>query len=140
MKRNFLLLSAFFLTSCHSDDFRTNTGCPVENGKQVSVLFEYGSAELNEKAVTQIKKIAQNVKKDNQYVCFLGRLSYQGVPSYQALGAIDRIKNTVAVFLNEGVEPTRIYMGFAAENARIGFSEPQNAGQEEHKLDLLIGQ
>ena len=139
MKRNFLLLCAFFLTSCSSAPFYENTGCPVENGKQISVLFEYGSAELNETAVQQIKKIAQNVKKDNQYVCFLGRLSYQGGASYQALGAIDRIRNTAAVFLSEGVDPMQIYMGIASETPRIGFSEPQTANQEEHKLDLLIG-
>ena len=139
MKRNFLLLCVFFLCSCSSDSFQNNTGCPVKSGQTVTVSFEYGSAELNEKAVQQVKEIAQNVKENNQYVCFLGRLSYQGVPAYQAVGAIDRAKNTAALFLKEGVDPTRIYIGILAEKARIGLSKPLRAVDEEHVLNVLIG-
>lgn len=139
MKRKFLLLIAFFLLSCSSAPFYANTGCPLKDGKRISVLFEYNSAELNETAVMQIKKIARNVKKENHYVCFLGRLSYRDVPSVQASGAMDRIRNTAAVFLNEGVSPKQIYVGIAADNPEIGFAEPQTAAEEKHKLDLLIG-
>ena len=127
------------MISCSSVPFHANTGCPVKNGKRFSVLFEYGSAELNETAVQQIKKIAKDVKKENLYVCFLGRLSYQDVPSDQALGAMDRIRNTAAVFLNEGVTPKQIYVGIAADNPEIGFAEPQTAAEEKHQLDVLLG-
>jgi len=139
MKRNFLLLSAFFLSSCVSETFQSNTACPIKSGQQISVSFEYGSAELNKEAVQKIKKIAERVKEKDLYVCFLGRLSYQGVPSNQALGAVDRARNTAAIFLKEGVEPTKIYIGMSAETPRIGFSKPQMAADEEHMLDLLIG-
>lgn len=139
MKRKFLLLSAFFLSSCSAGSFQTDAGCPIEQGKQTTVLFEYGSAELNEKAVQKLKKIAQDAQINGHFVCFLGRLSYQGVPAGQALGAIDRIKNTAAIFLAEGVDPTKIYIGISAERPRIGFSKPQTAADEEHTLDLWIG-
>ena len=139
MKRNFLLLSAFFLSSCVSDAFQMNASCPITSGKQVSVLFEYDSAELNEKAVKQLKNIAREAQRKNQFVCFLGRLSYQGVPSNQALGAVDRARNVAAIFLEEGVKPTKIYIGISAENPRIGLSKPQTAADEEHVLNLLIG-
>ena len=139
MKRNFLLLCAFFLMSCSSDAFQSNTSCPIASGKQISVQFEYGSAELNEKSVKQLEKIAQEAYQENQFVCFLGRLSYQGVPSNQALGSVDRAKNVAAIFLKEGVKPTKIYMGITAENQRIGLSKPQRATDEDHVLDLLIG-
>ena len=99
MKRNFLLLGVFFLMSCSSDVFQDNAGCPVKQGQQITVEFEYNSAELNEKAVQELKKIAQKVRKKGAIVCFLGRLAYQGVPSGQALGAMDRVRNTAAFFL-----------------------------------------
>lgn len=139
MKRNFLLLSAFFLCSCASDDFRLNSGCPVVSGKKISVLFEFGSAEMNEKAIGQIKKIAENVRKNDDYVCFMGRLNYQGVPAYQAEGALFRIKNTAALFLKEGLKPEKLYIGIGAQTPRIGLQQPQTAAAEEHKLELLIG-
>ena len=139
MKRNFLLLCAFFLSSCASEAFQNNTSCPISGGKQISVLFEYGSAELNEESVKQLKKIAQEAYQENQFVCFLGRLSYQGVPSNQALGSVDRAKNVAAIFLKEGVKPTKIYMGMSAENPRIGLSSPLRATDEEHVLNILVG-
>ena len=64
MKRNFLILSAFFLCSCSSDVFYENTGCPVSGGKEISVLFEFDSALLNEKAVAEIKETAREVKNE----------------------------------------------------------------------------
>ena len=139
MKRNFLLLSAFFLSACASNDFRLNSGCPVSGGKKVSVLFEFGSAQLNEKAIAQIKEIARDVKENDDYVCFMGRLSYRGVPAYQAEGALFRIKSTAALFLSEGVKPERLYVGIGPQTPRIGLQEPQTAADEEHKLELLIG-
>ena len=139
MKRFFLILSSFFLCSCVSDDFFMDSGCPVLGKKEVSVLFEYGSAQLNEKAVEQIKEIARDVKERGDYVCFLGRLSYQGVPSGQALGAVDRARNVAAIFLKEGVKPTRIYIGIAPEKPKVGFSKPQTAADEDHTMKLLIG-
>lgn len=138
MKRNFLLLCVFFLCSCASADFKANSPCPFDQGRHVSVLFEYGSAELNEKAVKQLQDVAREVRRDNSFVCFLGRLSYHGTPSGQALGAIDRIKNTSAVFIKEGVDPTKLYIGMNAEDPQIGLSQPQTAADEKHVLDLLI--
>ena len=139
MKRNFLLLSAFFLCSCASDDFYPNSGCPVSGGKHISVLFEFGSAQMNEKAIYQIKKIAREAKENDDYICFMGRLSYQGVPAYQAEGALFRIKSTAALFLREGVRSERLYLGIGPQTPRIGLQQPQTAAEEEHKLDLLIG-
>ncbi len=138
MKRNFLLLSVFFLISCTSDVFQDNAGCPIKQGRQITLEFEYNSAELNEKAVSKLKKIARKARERSSFVCFLGRLAYQGVPSGQALGAMDRVKNTAAIFLKEGVNPAQIYIGMAPENPRIGFSKPQNAEEEKHTLNLLI--
>ena len=139
MKRNFLLLCVFFLTSCTASDFSDNSACPLRSGRKVIVQFEYDSAELNEKAVRKLESIAKEVKEKNQYVCFWGRLSYQGVPSGQALGAIDRARNTEAIFLKEGVDPAKMYIGISADEPRIGFSKPQKAADERHILDLLIG-
>lgn len=139
MKRNFLLLCAFFLTSCASDTFRQNSSCPISGGKHISVQFEYNSAELNEDAVKRLKEIAQEVRRENKFVCFLGKLSYRGVPSNQALGAVDRARNTAAIFLKEGVKPRKIYIGISAEDPQIGFKNPQTAADEEHTLDLLVG-
>ena len=139
MKRNFLLLGIFFLSACASDDFPLNSDCPVSYGQLVDVQFEYGSAELNEKAVQQMKEIAKEARENDSFVCFLGRLSYRGVPSFQATGALDRVKNTAAIFLKEGVEPANIYIGMKAENPKTGFSNPQTAAQEEHILNILVG-
>lgn len=139
MKRNFLILSAFFLCSCSSDVFYENTGCPVSGGKEISVLFEFDSALLNEKAVAEIKETAREVKENDDYICFMGMLSYQGVSAYQAEGALLRIKNTAALFLSEGVKPERLYIGMGAQTPRIGLQKPQTAAEEEHTLNLLIG-
>ena len=139
MKRNFLLSCAFFLSSCASDEFAVNAHCPISFGREISVRFEYGSAELNEAAVLKLKEIARNAREKNDYVCFLGKLSYRGAPSVQALGAVDRVKSTTAVFLNERVDPTKIYVGISAGMPRIGFSEPQTMAREDHYLSIRIG-
>lgn len=105
MKRKFLLLTAFFLNSCVSAGFHNDTGCPAGNqGQRLTVLFEYGSAELNEAAVRRLEEAAVQARENGDFVCLLGRLSYRGSASDQALGALDRAKNTAAVFLQEGVD------------------------------------
>ena len=139
MKRTFLLLSAFFLNSCAADEFQANARCPIRSGHEISVQFEYGSAELNEKAVQKITEIAREVLKKDDFVCFLGGVSYRGVPALKAKGAIDRVKSTAAIFLREGVAPSKIYIGITPENPQIGFSEAQTAAQENYTLNIFIG-
>ena len=139
MKRNFLLLSAFFLSSCALDNYQLNSQCPVAYGREFSVRFEYGSAELNENAVRELTAIAAEAKEKNASVCFLGKLSYRGVPSSQALGAIDRVKETAAIFLRQGVSPDKLFIGLYPQKGQFGFKNPQTAGDEKHLLNILIG-
>lgn len=140
MKRKFLLLTAFFLNSCVSAGFHNDTGCPAGNqGQRLTVLFEYGSAELNEAAVRRLEEAAVQARENGDFVCLLGRLSYRGSASDQALGALDRSKNTAAVFLQEGVDLKKIYIGMAPQQEQIGFSQPLSADEEKHVLEILIG-
>lgn len=140
MKRVFLIFSAFFLTSCVSSEFRSDTNCPINSGgTSYSVLFEYGSAEMNENATEQLRKIAGSAKNNNDFVCLLGRLSYSGSASDQALGALDRAKSVAKVFLQEGVDLRKIYIGMAPQQAQTGLSQPLNAKEEKHTLEILIG-
>ena len=60
----------------------------------------------------------------------MGRLSYRGVPAYQAEGALFRIKSTAALFLSEGVKPERLYVGIGPQTPRIGLQEPQTAADD----------
>lgn len=97
--------NGIFLNSCVSTTFHNDTGCPAgDQGQRLTVLFEYGSAELNEAAVRQLEEAAVQARENGDYVCLLGRLSYRGSASDQALGALDRAKNTAAIFLQEGVD------------------------------------
>lgn len=140
MKRNFLLFCVFFLNACSYNSFKTVSGCPVRQGQITTVSFEYGSAELNENAVRELEELAQYADRKDLYVCLWGRLSYHGASSMQSLGAIDRIKNTAAIFLKEGVYPERIFMGISAQNDRIGLDTPLTAKQEEHTIDIMVGE
>ena len=140
MKRKFLLLTAFFLNSCVSTTFHNDTGCPAgDQGQRLTVLFEYGSAELNEAAVRQLVEAAVQAREYGEYVCLLGRLSYRGSASDQALGALDRAKNTAAIFLQEGVDLKKIYIGMAPQQEQTGLSAPLSADEEQHVLEILIG-
>ncbi len=140
MKRTFLLLCAFFLNSCVFSEFQTNSGCPIRfQGQHFSILFEYGSAELNETAVRQIQEAAVAARENRDFVCLLGRLSYQGPASDQALGALDRAKNTAAIFIQEGIRPEQMYVGMTPQNDNVGFTQPLSAKEETHTLEVLIG-
>lgn len=140
MKRKFLLLAAFFLNSCVQTDFHDYTGCPIRHQKQrLTLLFEYGSAELNEPAVRRLKRIASDVRKNDDFICLSGRLSYHGAAADQALGALDRARNAAAVFLQEGVDLKKIYIGMAPQQKQIGLSQPLSAVEEKHTLEILIG-
>lgn len=140
MKRKFLLPAAFFLSSCVSSGFYGDTGCPAgDQGRRLTVLFEYGSAELNETAVRRLEEAAGEAVQNGDFVCLMGRLSYRGSASDQALGALDRAKNTAAIFLQEGVDLKKIYIGIAPQQAQTGFSEPLSAAEEKHVLEILIG-
>lgn len=140
MKRKFLLLTVFFLSACVSAGFHNDTGCPAgDRGQRLTVLFEYGSAELNEAAVRRLEEAAVQARENGDFVCLLGRLSYGGSASDQALGALDRAKNTAAIFLQEGVDLKKIYIGMAPQREQIGLSQPLSADEETHVLEVLIG-
>lgn len=139
MKRLFLLLSAFFLNSCAADDFQVNALCPISSGHEISVQFEYDSAELNELAVRKLTEIARETRENGDRVCFLGELSYRGVPAFQAKGAVDRMKSVAEIFLREGVAPSKLYAGITPGNPQVGFAEDQTAAQEKHMLNIFIG-
>ena len=139
MKRTFLLLSAFFLSSCVSDRFQTNARCPIRSGREISIQFEYGSAELNEPADRKLTEIARETRKNGDFVCFLGEVSYRGVPAFQARGAVDRMKSVAEIFLREGVAPSKLYAGITPGNPQVGFAEDQTAAQEKHMLNIFIG-
>lgn len=141
MKRKFLLLCAFFLNSCVSPHFYSDTGCPIdEQGQRLTVLFEYGSAELNEKAVRRLQEAAEQAQNNRDFVCLLGRLSYQGSSSDQSLGALDRAKNVAAIFLQEGIDPQKIYIGIAPQKEKNPFLQPLSATEEQHVLEIWLGQ
>ena len=53
--------------------------------------------------------------------------------------AIDRAKATAAIFLQKGVKPDKIFIGFSPQKGKFGFENPQTAGDEDHLLNILIG-
>ena len=139
MKRLFLIFVLIFLNACVSADVTEGTGCPASSGRRFSVLFDYGSVELSDSAIRQLEEAAEQARESGDYVCLLGRLEYRGVPAEQGLEALDRAKNVGEIFLQEGVRPEQIYIGFKAQDARTGFSSPQTAADERHVLEIVIG-
>lgn len=139
MKRLFLIFVLIFLNACVSADVTEGTGCPASSGRRFSVLFDYGSVELSDSAIRQLEEAAEQARESGDYVCLLGRLEYRGVPAEQGLEALDRAKNVGEIFLQEGVRPEQIYIGFKAQDALTGFSSPQTAADERHVLEIVIG-
>lgn len=133
MKIAFLFFMSFFLTACVS--FPEKQNCPFINpALTYELTFEYGRADINEKAFSELTSIARKTAFRQKRVCIIGDMRHEGVPDMQKELASLRVKTAGEIFLDNGLPLNDLYVILTPNDETTGLNRPVSARRIKHKV------